>query len=186
MYGGGIAEIDGWGGPAISVPGDGSPGLILMRGSGCGDYPDTDTGSDWEERWIRIGASTFCDGGQFSGEDSSSISPSIGPDSAFNDLYHWIGLADESIHLHIYQFMSPDLSHSLLDAIDRGVEVTILLEEGILDGSSTIDNQRGHAQTLHDAGATVFWMEDPTQISSPYAYIHSKVCLLYTSDAADE
>ena len=177
VYGGGIAEIDGWGGPAISVPGDGSPGLILMRGSGCGDYPDTDTGSDWEERWIRIGASTFCDGGQFSGEDSSSISPSIGPDSAFNDLYHWIGLADESIHLHIYQFMSPDLSHSLLDAIDRGVEVTILLEEGILDGSSTIDNQRGHAQTLHDAGATVFWMEDPTQISSPYAYIHSKVAV---------
>jgi phosphatidylserine/phosphatidylglycerophosphate/cardiolipin synthase-like enzyme len=177
VYGGGIAEIDGWNGPAISVPGDGSPGLILMRGSGCGDYPDTDTGSDWEERWIRIGASTFCDGGQFSGEDSSSISPSIGPDSAFNDLYHWIGLADETIHLHIYQFMSPDLSHSLIDAMERGVEVTILLEEGILDGSSTIDNQRGHAQTLHDAGATVFWMEDPSQISSPYAYIHSKVAV---------
>ena len=55
--------------------------------------------------------------------------------------------------------------------------VTILLEEGILDGSSTKNNQRGHAQILHDAGATVLWMEDPSLISSPYTYIHSKVAV---------
>ena len=176
-FGGGIAEIDGWEGAAVSVPGDGTPGLILMRGRGCGDYPDTDTGSDWEQRWIRIGASTFCDGGYFSTEESSSISASIGPDTAFNDLKLWIDSAESSIHLHLYQFMSPDLTQALLDAIADGVEVTLLLEEGILDGSSTVNNQRGHAQALHDAGATVLWMEDPTQISSPYAYIHSKVAV---------
>ena len=73
--------------------------------------------------------------------------------------------------------MSPDLTHALLDAIGRGVEVTLLLEEGILDGSSTVNNQRGHAQALHDAGANVLWMEDPTLISSPYTYIHSKVAV---------
>ena len=72
VYGNGIAGIDGWTGPAISVPGDGSPGLILMRGLGCGEYPDTDTGSDWEQRWIRIGASTFCDGGDFLTEQDST------------------------------------------------------------------------------------------------------------------
>ena len=176
-FGGGIAEIDGWTGAAISVPGDGSPGLILMRGSGCGDYPDTDSGADWEERWIRIGASTFCDGGHFTTEADSTASASIGPDTAFNDLIQWIGSAEDSIHLHVYQFMSPDLTHALLDAIDRGVSVTLLLEEGILDGSSTVNNQRGHAQSLNDAGATVLWMEDPTLISSPYAYIHSKVAV---------
>jgi len=176
-FGGGIAEIDGWTGPAISVPGDGSPGLILMRGSGCGEYPDPDSGADWEERWIRIGASTFCDGGHFTTEADSTASASIGPDTAFNDLIQWVGSAEDSIHLHVYQFMSPDLTHALLDAIDSGVSVTLLLEEGILDGSSTVNNQRGHAQSLHDAGATVLWMEDPTLISSPYAYIHSKVAV---------
>ena len=176
-FGGGIAEINGWQGAAVSVPGDGTPGLILMRGGGCGDYPDTDTGSDWEQRWIRIGASTFCDGGHFTTGAASSVSASIGPDSAFNDLKQWIEAAESSIHLHVYQFMSPDLTQTLLDAIARGVEVTLLLEEGILDGSSTVNNQRGHAQALHDAGATVLWMEDPTQISSPYAFIHSKVAV---------
>ena len=176
-FGGGIADIDGWQGGAVSVPGDGSPGLILMRGSGCGDYPDTDSGVDWEQRWIRIGASTFCDGGHFTTETDSTASASIGPDSAFNDLIQWIADAEDSIHLHVYQFMSPDLTHALLDAIGRGVEVTLLLEEGILDGSSTVNNQRGHAQALHDAGANVLWMEDPTLISSPYTYIHSKVAV---------
>ena len=176
-FGGGIADIDGWQGGAVSVPGDGSPGLILMRGSGCGDYPDTDSGVDWEQRWIRIGASTFCDGGHFTSETDSTASASIGPDSAFNDLIQWIAEAEDSIHLHVYQFMSPDLTHALLDAISRGVEVTLLLEEGILDGSSTVNNQRGHAQALHDAGANVLWMEDPTLISSPYTYIHSKVAV---------
>ena len=125
-----------------------------MRGTGCGDYPDTDTGADWEQRWIRIGASTFCDGGYFTTEVDSLVSASIGPDSGFNDLKQWIDAAEDSIHLHIYQFMSPDLSHALLDAIEEGVEVTILLEEGILDGSSTINKQRGHAQTLHAVSYT--------------------------------
>ena len=177
VYGGGDAEIEGWNGAAISVPGDGTPGLILMRGSGCGDNPDTDTGEDWEYRWIRIGASTFCDGGKITLEESSTVTSSIGPDTSFNDLMHWIENAETSIHLHVYQFMSPDLTNALLDAINRGVSVTILLEEGILDGSSTKNNQRGHAQTLHDAGATVLWMEDPSLISSPYTYIHSKVAV---------
>ncbi len=177
VYGGGDAEVEGWNGAAISVPGDGTPGLILMRGTGCGDNPDTDTGADWEYRWIRIGASTFCEGGRLTTEQASNVTASIGPDSGFNDLLHWIGEADTSIHLHVYQFMSPDLTTALLDAINRGVSVTILLEEGILDGSSTKNNQRGHAQTLHDAGATVLWMEDPSVISSPYTYIHSKVAV---------
>ena len=177
VYGGGDAEIEGWNGGAISVPGDGTPGLILMRGSGCGDNPDTNTGEDWEYRWIRIGASTFCDGGKITLEESSTVSASIGPDTSFNDLMHWIGGAETSIHLHIYQFMSPDLTTALLESINRGVSVTILLEEGILDGSSTKNKQKGHAQTLHDAGATVLWMEDPSLISSPYSYIHSKVAV---------
>ena len=177
VYGNGIAGIDGWTGPAISVPGDGSPGLILMRGLGCGEYPDTDTGSDWEQRWIRIGASTFCDGGDFLTEQNSTAVASIGPESTYNDLRNWIDTAQSELHLHVYQFMSADLTGAVISAIDRGVDVTLLLEDGILDGASTVDNQRGHAQAVHDAGGLVLWMEDPSQISSPYRYIHSKVAV---------
>ena len=59
----------------------------------------------------------------------------------------------------------------------RGVDVTILLEEGILDSNSVGESQKGHANVLHNAGANVLWMVDPTGMSSPYTYIHSKIAL---------
>ena len=61
---------------------------------------------------------------------------SIGPDGALGDLIGWIDGSEISLHIHMYEFLSPDVTHAILRAIDRGVEVTILLEEGILDSNS--------------------------------------------------
>tara|TARA_B100000902_G_scaffold26951_1_gene32468 strand:- start:6474 stop:9572 length:3099 start_codon:yes stop_codon:yes gene_type:complete len=177
VYGGGEAEIDGWNGGAISVPGDGSPGLILIRGDGCIVGEDTDTSEEWQIRWIRIGASTFCDGGLVMPHEGMQATASFSPETGLEDLLGWIGDADNSLHIHVYEFLHPDLTHALISAIGRGVEVTLLLEEGILDGQSTVEDQRGHAKAVNDAGGTVLWMIDPTVISSPYAYIHSKVAV---------
>ena len=81
------------------------------------------------------------------------------------------------MHIHMYEFLSPDVTHAILRAIDRGVEVTILLEEGILDSNSVDESQRGHANILYNAGADVIWMVDPSGMSSPYTYIHSKIAI---------
>ncbi len=177
VYDGGDAEIDGWTGPAVSVPGDGSPGLILMRGDGCTAGADTDSAADWEQRWIRIGASTFCEGSEFGPHDGLAAKASFSPENGLADLLAWLGEASETLHIHVYEFLNADLTNALIEAEARGVEVTLLLEEGILDDSQTIENQRGHAQAVHDAGGTVLWMSDPTDISSPYPFIHSKVAV---------
>ena len=177
VYNGGDAEIEGWTGSAISVPGDGSPGLILMRGDGCSPGGDSDSATEWEIRWIRIGASTFCDGGLIEAHSGMSATASFSPETGLEDLLGWIADADTSLHVHMYEFLHPDLTHALIAALDRDVSVTILLEEGILDDSSTKNDQRGHAQSISDAGGTVYWMVDPTVISSPYQFIHSKVAV---------
>ncbi len=177
VYGGGDAEIDGWTGPATSVPGDGTPGLILMRGDGCSDGQDTDSAADWQERWIRIGASIFCDGAEFGPHIGMSAKASFSPETGLADLLRWLEEADESLHIQMYEMMSPDLTHALLRALARGVEVTIVLEEGIFDDYYAKQDQLGHAQSLSDAGASVLWMIDPTAISSPYAFIHSKTAV---------
>ncbi len=177
VYDGGDAEIDGWQGPAVSVPGDGSPGLILMRGDGCNAGADTDSAADWEERWIRIGASTFCEGSEFGPHSGLSAKASFSPETGLADLLAWLGEATNSLHIHVYEFLNADLTNALIEAEARGVEVTLLLEEGILDDSTTIENQRGHAQAVHDAGGSVLWMSDPSEISSPYPFIHSKVAV---------
>ena len=177
VYNGGDAEIEGWNGGAVSVPGDGSPGLILMRGDGCTPGGDSDSAIEWEIRWIRIGASTFCDGGLIEAHSGMSATASFSPETGLEDLLGWISEADTSLHIHVYEFLHPDLTHALIAALNRDVSVTLLIEDGILDSSNTINDQRGHAQAVSDAGGTVLWMVDPSEISSPYSFIHSKVAV---------
>ena len=177
VYDGGNAEISEWNGPSVSVRGEGSAGLVLMRGDGCTDLPDTNSADDWEVRTFRVGASLFCAESPLTSEAAAGAWASIGPDGALGDLIGWIDGSEVSLHVHIYEFLSPDVTHAILRAIQRGVDVTILLEEGILDSNSVGESQKGHANVLHNAGANVLWMVDPTGMSSPYTYIHSKIAL---------
>ena len=183
VYDGGNAEISEWNGPSVSVRGEGSAGLVLMRGDGCTDLPDTDSAADWEVRTFRVGASLFCAEGPITAETTDGAWASIGPEGALGDLIGWIDGAETSLHIHIYEFLSPDVTHAILRAIQRGVDVTILLEEGILDSNSVGESQKGHANVLHDAGADVLWMVDPDGMSSPYTYIHSKIAIRDNSGA---
>ena len=87
---------------------------------------------------------------------------------------------ESEIHVHLYEFTSPELSKALQNAIERGVQVTVLLEGGVYSSWDDMRTSRGIASDLHNAGATVLWMVDPPSASSPegpYRYIHSKVML---------
>ncbi|HJM67092.1 MAG TPA: lamin tail domain-containing protein [Candidatus Thalassarchaeaceae archaeon] len=178
-YDEGDPMISGWSGSSISPPESAdTTGLILMRGDGCSEMPDTDTAADWEIRWLRMGASLFCDGGGFSGV--GNITTSISPGNALGDLVNWIDQAQTEIHVHLYELTSPELSKALQNAIDRGVDVTILLEGGVYSSWDYMAENRGIASDLHYAGATVLWMVEPPSSSSPegpYQYIHSKVAV---------
>ena len=121
VYGGGDAEIEGWNGGAISVPGDGTPGLILMRGSGVEIIQTQTQGKIGSIDGLELELLHSVMEEKITLEESSTVSASIGPDTSFNDLMHWIGGAETSIHLHVYQFMSPDLTTALLESINRGV-----------------------------------------------------------------
>ena len=66
VYEEGEPMVTGWVGSSITAPESAdTTGLILMRGDGCSEMPDTDSAADWEIRWLRMGASLFCDGGGF-------------------------------------------------------------------------------------------------------------------------
>ena len=183
VYGDGDPNIEGWTGPSITPPSSSDPvGLIMMRGDGCAStpdaIPDTDSAADWEVRWLRMGASLFCDGGIFS--TTGTVTTSISPGHALGDLVEWINAAESEIHVHLYEFTSYELSRALRNALDRGVEVTVLLEGDIYSSYDNMEVSRGIASDLHAAGATVLWMVEPTSSTSPespYKYIHSKAAV---------
>ena len=177
VYGSGYAEIEGWNGLALEGPPTSSEGLIYMRGDGCGDFPDTDTSQDWQHRWLRLGASLHCDG-QFMSSTGGLI-PVNSPTGSLHQMIEWIDGATISLHLHVYQFSSPELFDAISTAAQRGVECTILLEGHILGDSNDHENQRGWAAELNDIGCSVLWMIDSSESGtpSPYRYIHSKVAV---------
>ena len=92
----------------------------------------------------------------------------------------WINEATISLHLHVYQFDSPELFLAIEAAVMRGVDCTILLEGQILGDASDTESQRGWADELHNAGCKVLWMVEPAGENAPmapYRYIHSKVAV---------
>ena len=55
VYGNGPVSVSGWSGIALAEPLANLDNLIYLRGSGCGDTPDTNTVEDWHEQWSRLG-----------------------------------------------------------------------------------------------------------------------------------
>ena len=178
VYGSGFAEIEGWNGLALEMPPSDSAGLILMRGDGCNVLPDTDTSTDWEYRWLRLGSSLFCDSGYFATD--GSVVPVNSPVGSLFQMVEWINAATTSLHIHVYQFDSPELFLAIEAAVLRGVGCTILLEGQILGDAADSEDQRGWADELANAGCTVLWMVEPDGSNAPmgpYRYIHSKVAV---------
>lgn len=179
VYGNADPTIEGWTGAALSEPNGSSSGLIMIRGDGCSNIPDSNTSADWMVRWSRIGASNICSTPTFS--SSGSITPTVSPNGSLAQIIEWIGSAQSSLHVHMYQISSPEISFALRQAASNGVEVTVVLDEGDTWWTDyTLRNHRGYASDLAASGATVYWFGEPDYSGAPYgpySYLHSKVAV---------
>ncbi|MCH1422399.1 MAG: phospholipase D-like domain-containing protein, partial [Candidatus Poseidoniaceae archaeon] len=174
VYGNGPVEIMGWSGISLVEPVSSISLLVYHRGDGCGNLPDGNTALDWQHRWGRLGASTFCGPTEFSGV--STVTPLIGPQDGLVDLLSWIENASQSLHVHLYQIEQPNLVQALIEAHNRGVEVTVVLNTAEYWWNSyDKNNQIGVASLLATAGITTLWFGGESD--EPYAYIHSKVAV---------
>lgn len=178
VYGGGKADVGGWTGPAVSSPPSTSQGLIFMRGDGCETMEDTNSSSDWEVRWIRLGASLFCDSGTFT--TNGSLEPMASPDGSLYQFLEWLDGSNDELHIHVYELMSNDIVAKLVDLSQADVDVTVVLEEDPLEDGDDLNKIRGMAYEMYSAGIDVYWLGNPRGDNAPpapYQYIHSKVAV---------
>ena len=175
VYGNGPTSGEGWSGPAIGVPVTTVDRILYLRGDGCGDMQDEDKADDWEMRWSVAGASHFCGINTFS--DDTSVIPLIGPDHGLNEVITMLNEANDSIHLHVYQLHHVNLAMGLIEAQERGLDVTVVIHEpeSWWDGY-TVGQSLGIAWELENAGIDV--LQFSSSSSSPYQYIHSKVAVI--------
>jgi len=178
VYGNGLATVSGWSGPAVSTPPTTSQGLIFMRGDGCNEVIDTNTSADWEVRWMRLGASMFCDSGVFS--TTGSLEPMASPDGSLYQFTEWLDGSTTELHIHVYELMSNDIVAKLIQLSQANVDITIILEEDPLEDEEDLYKVRGMAYELYAGGITVYWMGNPRGENAPpapYQYLHSKIAV---------
>ena len=178
VYGSGTTNLTGWNGPAISTPPANFQGLIFMRGDGCNEMNDTNTSADWEVKWIRLGASQFCDSGVFS--TTGSLEPMASPDGSLYQFMEWLDGTNNDLHIHSYELMSEDIIAKLVQLSQADINITVILEEDPVEESEDLMKVRGMAYEMHTAGITVYWMGTPRGDNAPpapYQYIHSKVAV---------
>lgn len=126
------------------------------------------TDGGWDTRVFKIGQSDFAPQ-TFTAE---RVTLFVSPDCSHEVITDVIHDADESILLSMYEFTSVSLAEALADAEHRGVEVTILMEEGPVGGIS--DSEKGVLNYLSRNGAEIFTIESEGNLPARYRYLHTK------------
>jgi len=172
----GISDaVDGWIGAPVE---DVREGVILERDRDetTGKYGDTDSAEDWNDfRVYGVGQSHFSyETFGFEGD----VTVFTSPDSSFTAIAGAVDNASESICLNLYQFHNFYLMDHIIYAIERGVEVKMMLEGGPVNGIA--DEERYIAdQTVAAGGYVRFMISDGDRgIHDRYAFNHAKYAII--------
>jgi phosphatidylserine/phosphatidylglycerophosphate/cardiolipin synthase-like enzyme len=190
VYEDGDIQLPGWSGPSVmpytvsSVFSE--EGQILYRKRDPDSnlpLPDTNRAADWAQDPADAVSGRKV---QYPGWDSdkyprtfkitetTSFEIGIAPDNAFDLITREISEAQQSIQIASHTFRNHALADDLLDALSRGVSVTVLLEGGPAGGIE--DQEKLICLSLEEAGGECWFMiNDPTRnVHDRYRNYHAK------------
>jgi len=154
------------------------PGVILERDRNetTGEYEDTDSAEDWNDLRVYVVGQSHFPYETFNFEGNVTVFTS--PDSSFTEIANAIDNAQESIYLNVYQFHNFYLMDHIIDALERGVEVKIMLEGDPVNGIA--DEERYIANETVAAGGEVRFMinNESRGIYDRYAFNHAKYAVI--------
>ena len=175
IYGNSMYTGEGWAGAPVK---DVDKGVILERDRNetTAQYEDTNTSADWDDYRVYVVGQSHFPYEMFSFDGNVTVFTS--PDSSFPEIAKAIDNAQESIYLNVYLFHNFYLMCYIIDAIERGVEVRIMLEgdpvNGITDEERYIANQ-----TVTAGGEVRFMIDDEGRgIHDRYAFNHAKYAVI--------
>jgi len=104
----------------------------------------------------------------------------VSPDCSFPVLQREIDNASSSLYVNLYQFENPYLMDIILDALNRGVNVYVLLEGSPVGGIK--DEERYIAEKIKIRGGTVRFSDDPFINHAKYAVIDNETTIIMTEN----
>ncbi len=150
-------------------------------------YADTNRAADWAQdsadavsgRKVQYPGWDFDDYLRtFRVTETASFEIGIAPDNAFDLIAREISEAQQSIQIASYTFRNNAIGEDLLEALSRGVSVTVLLEGGPAGGIE--DQEKYICLKLEESGGECWFMiNDPTQnIHDRYRNYHAKYMIV--------
>jgi cardiolipin synthase A/B len=129
----------------------------------------------WDRRILMLGQSRFVSE-EFSAIDGVVF---VSPDCSLAVYEDIVGSAEKEIRANVYEFSSPAMVQSLVNASRRGVEITVLLEGGPVGGIS--DEEKGAVAELRRAEIPVSLMTSGNDAHPPYRFDHAKYLIVDSS-----
>jgi len=146
--------------------------------------PDTDTAADWAQDPADSinGRKVLYPGWDLDPffftariTETALLTVAVAPDNLYDALATVLAGARESIRIEAYTFRSLELANVLLDRLDHGVSVSLLLE-GAPAFEGITNQEKWIARALHNAGAQVLFMlnDSTNRIHDRYSNQHAK------------
>ena len=193
VYEGGTGQT-GWSGTAVqpyTVAGVfGQEGQILyrMRDQSTGlPVPDTDTAADWAQSTGDVvngrkvlypgwDLETYFQTAKFS--QSGTLTVAVAPDNAYETLKLHLDAAQTSIAIETMTFENVAIANDLIAALNRGVDVTILLEGAPIGGVP--EQEKYICEQIEAAGGECWFMitDSDFDIADRYRFLHAKFILV--------
>ena len=179
VYGDAVVDSPDWLGPPVPAPREGE---VLRRVTLEDRLADTDSALDWQPfRELRYGYTdhkpeTF-------DIDSGQLCAFVSPDCALDVVSEWIGSARREVLLCSYEMRSPELCHQLIDALDSGVNVRLLVDGSPIGGMSSDEAEA--LSVLESAGADVRIVTGTLRdgVVRHFAALHSKYVVIDSEGA---
>lgn len=173
VYGDSEYEGLGWNGTPIL---DAKKGEILKRNFDMSNlsYEDTNTSLDWRHiRHYKLGQSNFeYEGFSYIGNMTLFASP----DSSYETITNEIEGAKSTIYISLYQFTNWNITKKIIERLNDGVEVKILMEGGPVEG--ILEEQKYVLQKIFENGGEVRFIVSDPALSSRYRYTHAKYAII--------
>ncbi|MCD6456353.1 MAG: lamin tail domain-containing protein [Methanophagales archaeon] len=158
----------GWQAEPLKKPRE---GMIYKRN----EFQDTNQCKDW--LLLTFGASYHapekitCFG---------EVTAFVSPDCSFSVLQREIEIAASSLYINLYQFENLYLLDAVLDALNRGVNVRVLLEGSPVGGIK--DEELYIAEKIKEKGGEVRFSHDPFINHAKYAVIDNESTIVMTEN----
>jgi len=126
----------------------------------------------WDRRPLLIGQSRFLP----KTFKNVTITAFVSPDCSSEVFLQAAASARQNLFANVYEFSSPVLARALIDARQRGVEVSVLIEGGPVGGITK--EEKALIWTVNQSGIPVYQMATVGDRKAPYRFDHAKYVVI--------